>query len=84
MESSNKNSTARLMEMSRFEITLRADRNMNRPEEVQITLDWVQEAPFRVQLQRTIPRARRLPESFVEPFYMAEEEAWRSTAAFFM
>jgi hypothetical protein len=57
---------------------------MNRATEVQIKLDWLPDAAFRVQLQRTIPTARRLPEPFIEPFYVAEEEAWRSTTAFFL
>lgn len=57
---------------------------MNRPEKVQIKLNWTQDASFKVALKRTIPTARLLPEPFIEPFYMAEEEAWRSTSAFFM
>jgi hypothetical protein len=57
---------------------------MSQPEQVQIKLDWVEETRFGVQLKRTIPRARRLPDPFIEPFYVAEEEAWSSTTAFFM
>jgi hypothetical protein len=56
---------------------------MKRRSPNRIKLQWMQEAPFRVPLNRVVPKARRAPEAFVDFFIPREEEAWR-TASFIL
>lgn len=55
---------------------------MKRRDEDTIALKWVPDTPFAVKLNRTVPRARLLPQEFVEPFFPAEEETWRAAGSF--
>jgi hypothetical protein len=55
---------------------------MNHSEEQQIGVEWEMDAPFRVQVKRTVPTARRLPAQFFEPyFYNPDEEAWTNPSS---
>ena len=48
--------------------------------QTRIKLDWLQDAPFRVRLNRVIPQARRAPDAYADFFMPTGEEAWRAPA----
>jgi hypothetical protein len=45
-----------------------------------IKLDWVNDIPFRVRLNRVVPKARRAPEAFADFFVQLENLAWQTPA----